>query len=168
MKHWFLVALLMPAAAIEDCLAQSESSPLAGPVAVVYRLYRDFAWEAVISEPRGDDSGVMEQPKAVLERYFDTRLTNLILKDRECAQRTGAICNLDFAFIWDSQDPAAYGLTITPGTGDTVDVAFKYPDKGSPTRITYQTTKASGHWRISDVRFKSQKGRSLLSILQGK
>lgn len=164
MKRWFLIALPILSMAIENCFAQSESKSLSDPTAIVHQLYRDFAWEAVISEP--EDKGLIDQPKAILERYFDSRLTDLILKDRECVARTKEICRLDFSPIWDSQDPGASDMKITSGKGNTVNVEFRYPGDGSQVGIIYQTTKVSGHWRISDIRYK--KGHSLLSIMESK
>ena len=164
MKHWLLITFLILGLARENCFAQSKSKVLSGPIAIVLQLYRDFAWEAVISQP--EDKGFIDQPRATLERYFDSRLADLILKDRECAARTKEICKLDFLPLWDSQDPGASDMKITSSKGNTVIVEFRYPGDGSQIKIIYQTTNVSGHWRISDIRYK--KGYSLLSILESK
>ena len=47
----------------------------------------------------------VDQPQAVLARYFDDQLVRLWLADLQCAARARAICNLDFSPIWNSQDP---------------------------------------------------------------
>jgi len=164
MKHWLFGSLLIFGLAVESCFAQSEAKALPGPTAIVYKLYHDFAWEAVISEP--GDKGLLDQPRATLMRYFDSRLTALILNDREYAARTKGIGRLDFCPLWDSQDPGASDLQIGAGKRNTVNVKFRYPGDGSNIKIIYQTTKVSGHWRISDIRY--QNGISLLSILESK
>ena len=162
MKYRFILAFLVLGLAGENCFAQLEVG--SGPVAIVYNLYHDFAWEAVISEP--ENKGLLDQSRSTLERYFDSRLANLILKDRECEARTKEICKLDFMPLWDSQDPGASDMKITSGKGNTVNVEFLYPGDSSKIKIIYQATKVSGHWRISDIRYKS--GHSLLSILESK
>jgi hypothetical protein len=163
MKCQWLLLFFFPILAIQNCFAEPEEA--SGPVGIVHKLYRDFAWEAVISNP--EDKGLSEQPKTMLERYFTSRLTDLILEDRACMARTKGICNLDFLPLWDSQDPAgASDMEITSGRGNTVNVEFKYQSDGSKIKIVYQTTKVSGAWRISDIRYKN--GRSLISILKSK
>ena len=82
-------------------------------VSTVERLYHDYAWEAVISEPRDGLVGLMQESRVTLERYFDHSLAGLIVKDHECSERTHEICNLDFLPIWDGQDPVASDLTIS-------------------------------------------------------
>ena len=167
MKRWFLIVLLMQGLATENCFAQSESKAFSDPTAIVLQLYRDFAWEAVMSLPEQKRLiGLMGQPRAILERYFDTRLTNLILRDRECVKRTKEICNLNFDPIWASQYPGASDMTITSGEGNTVNVEFRYPGDGHQISLIYQTTKVSGHWRISDIHYTDRS--SLVSILESK
>ena len=52
--------------------------PSADGVEIVAQLYRYFAWEAVIVEPDATESGLIDQPRAVLERYFDSNLSTLL------------------------------------------------------------------------------------------
>jgi hypothetical protein len=112
------------------------------PVQVVAQLYRDFAWEAVVDSPDWDDHRLLEQPRAVLERYFDPRLAALIVRDRECVARTQEICELDFSPIWASQDPGASEMKIVPGPSpDLVTVRFRYPGDGTRIELSYRMTK---------------------------
>lgn len=164
MKPLLLVMLLILDPATEKCFAQSKSKGIPEPVTIVHQLYRDFAWEAVIIQP--EDKGLLDQPRATLARYFDPKLVDLILKDRECKARTKEICKLDFSPLWDSQDPGASDMKIASDKGNTVIVEFQYPGNGSQIRIVYQTTNVSGHWRISDIRYRN--GSSLVSLLESK
>ncbi len=139
--------------------------PSADGVEIVAQLYRYFAWEAVIVEPDATESGLIDQPRAVLERYFDSNLSTLILADRRCAAETGEICQLDFMPMWDSQDPAATEVRITAGaTADKVDVTFRYPGDDKVTRLDYRVAKTRQGWRITDIHYAS--GHSLLGVLK--
>ena len=134
-------------------------------VGVVARLYHDFAWEVVIDEPRPNDD-LLDQPRAVLERYFTGELATLLLQDRECAARTKEICKLDFDPIWDSQDPAAYQMKITDAGSGLVRVSYLYPGSGKKTELTFKTVKTAAGWRIADIRYHS--GPSLATLLKSK
>lgn len=131
---------------------------------VVARLYRDFAWEAVMLQPTW--TGIMDQPREVLERYFDKKLTTLILQDRACAKREG-MCQLSFSPIWGSQDPSASDLEVQQShESNMILVKFRYPSTNELVTLMYRLTKTSNGWRISDI-FGNTDGSkwSLLSIL---
>jgi hypothetical protein len=132
----------------------------------VERLYRDYAWEAVMSTPGKNVSGLMQESRATLERYFDHTLTDLIVKDSECAVRTHEICNLDFLPIWSGQDPAASDLTVT-STSDpsVVGVQFHHPAATVPIKLTFTLAKSAGGWRITDIKGEDW---DLLQVLRGK
>ncbi|MGZ3237835.1 MAG: DUF3828 domain-containing protein [Burkholderiaceae bacterium] len=137
-------------------------------VQVVAQLYRDFAWEAVIEEPNWDGHTLVELSRASLEKYFDPKLSSLLIKDSECGQRIHEICKLDFSPIWSSQDPVgASGLKVKR-TDDpsVVDVYFSYPSR-EVIKLTYQLKKTPRGWRISDIRNDSPADKfSLLAILE--
>jgi len=143
----------------------SAAPPPAGAEAVVARLYKDFGWEAKAGQSARP--GLIDQPRPVLSRYFDDSLTTLILKDRECAERTHEICRLDFSPIWDSQDPAAERLNVF-GTKEpaVVKVTFRDPGSGLVTEMSYRMTKTPEGWRIHDISYRSH--ASLLTILRAK
>jgi ABC-type transporter MlaC component len=141
------------------------AAPPPGADAVVSQLYKDFAWEAVPGH--ADKPGLIDQPRAVLRRYFDDSLTNLILGERACVEQTHEICRLDFSPIWDSQDPAAKGLKVSatkdPGI---VNVTFRYPESNELMELSYRMTKTKDGWRIHDITYHSH--ASLLSILNAR
>jgi hypothetical protein len=138
------------------------------PDGVVRRLYREFAWEAVFSDPVVDHKwvGLLQQPPAVLERYFTPRLAHLLAKDADCARRSGEICRIDFLPIWASQDPGATDLMVSPAIGGVVQVGFKYPGNGKAVTLRYSLVRAVSGWRIADISSPSQ-GWSLLNLLSG-
>jgi hypothetical protein len=139
--------------------------PPPGADAVVSQLYKDFAWETVADHP--EKPGLIDQPRAVLSRYFDDGLTALILEDRACAERTHEVCRLDFSPIWDSQDPAASGVKVA-ATKDpsVVRVTFRDPSSGEVTELTYRMTKTQTGWRVHDIVYRSHE--SLLTLLRAK
>ena len=127
--------------------------------AVVARLYRDFAWEAVVTEPY--TPGLAQQPASVLRRYFDEGMVARFLADRECVHKTNSVCRLDHAPLWASQDPAAYDLHVKPTQQPgVVDVEFSGPASPEPTRLRYELVRTSQGWRITDIR--SDGGRASL------
>jgi hypothetical protein len=143
----------------------SASPPPVVADAVVSQLYRDFAWETV--SDHAEKPGLIDQSRSVLSRYFDDGLTNLILADRACAERTHEVCRLDFSPIWDSQDPAASGVKVS-ATKDpsVVKVRFRNPASGEVTELLYRMTKTQTGWRVHDIVYKSHE--SLLALLRAK
>ncbi len=159
MKFLLLIALLLSAIA--------GAAPRGSSMDVVVRLYHDFAWEVVIDEPH-DQLGLIDQPRQVLEKYFDKQLVSLILKDRACVSKTKGICNLDFDPLWDSQDPAATGLKVAATANPhVVKVSFTFPGDSKNIELIYDVADIPGVGRrIHDIHYSS--GRSLLSILSQK
>ena len=134
------------------------------PIGVATSLYRDFAWEVVFAVPT--QPSFIDQPRAVLDRYLTPELAAAIHADRACAARTHAICRLDFDPLWDSQDPSASGLRLTPGPElSRVDVSFNVPD-GRRTVIQLHLRQTRAGWRIDD--FVGHEGRSLKAVLRGR
>ena len=130
---------------------------------LVYQLYRDYGWEAVMEDTRED--ALFSQPPATFARYFDTEMTALLLKERTCAEKL-TLCRLDFDPLWDSHDPVATNLTIekmaAPGS---VRVQFRDPTNNRKVTLLYQLTQTALGWRISNI---SGEGWSLRSILSAK
>ena len=153
----------VPATHADSETKQSDSSA----VAMVARLYRDRACEAVSGEPACADTALLEQSREGLSRYFDSTLVTLLLKDRACAKSSHAVCRLDYSPIWDSQDPAATDVKVT-GTSDSnvVAVAFRYSTKGELIELTYRMARTSGGWRVHDI-VSARTHSSLLATLRG-
>ena len=49
---------------------------------LVEKLYRQFAWEAIMSGPEFRQPGLIDHPESVLEQFFTPGITKLLLKDR--------------------------------------------------------------------------------------
>jgi hypothetical protein len=154
------------------CLLAVTSAPaagakkLSGASQVVAHLYRDFAWEASDAGPASPDAFLSDQPESVLSRYFDPTLTKLIVKDRECQEKTHEICNVDFLIIWNSQDPSVSDLKITQGQSpEVVHVSYRYLDNTRKS-MTYRLRKTDTGWRIADIEYASNV--TLLQVLRGK
>jgi len=159
------LALSLLVAAASSLAAQRADSSSA--VATVAQLYRDFAWEAVVEEPEWRGHDLLDQPRAILLRYFDEHLTDLLLADRACEKRAHEHCGLGFLPIWASQDPAAAELKVLPTQDSSVVVVtFRYPSNGDSVKLTYQLFHTRSGWRIHNI---SQGSRwSLLTLLSGK
>jgi len=156
-----LLSIVVVVTALFTASAEAELRPpnLNSPEGIVFKVYRDYAWEAVMAA--GYD-GLMQEPPQILKQYFDDNLTDLILRDRKCSEK-GEICRLDFVPIWDSQDPAATDLKVEKTEKkNIIRVKFRYPSTNKNIQLKYRVTKTPKGWRISDI---TGKDWSLLAIL---
>jgi hypothetical protein len=131
---------------------------------VVARLYKDFAWEAMTSQPKLFGEDLAHQDKATLLRYFTPTLAELLARDAACQAKVRGICNLDFTLLFYSQDPRVTDLDIRPQSLDLVEVAFKDPVSGERTRIAFRLARVDGKWRVADILY-GQQGTSLKNVL---
>ena len=140
-----------------SALAVASERPLRfeKPEDVVGWLYRDFGWEAQISDYFDKDS-LIDQPLSVYERYFSTKLSRLIVKDREYTKRTKELGRIDFMIIFGSQDPdGTSNIRIRQRSGSNlVEVLYDYDGKKDVMTLEYETVKTSKGWRISDIRYQ--------------
>jgi hypothetical protein len=140
--------------------AKAESS-----ASVVARLYKDFAWEAMASQPALFGEDIAHQDKLTLNRYFTPVLAELLMRDAACQARVQGICNLDFALLFHSQDPRVTDLDIQLRSQNLVEVAFKDPVSDERTVIAFQLAQVGGKWKIADVLYGEQREVSLRSVL---
>lgn len=155
----FMPLLLTTALFVTSAIASSLPPKANSPEGIVSKVYKDYAWEAVMAD--GGD-GLMQQPPQILKQYFDEKLTSLILRDRACSEK-GGVCRLDFAPIWASQDPAALDLKVGKADqGNIIRVQFRYPSTNEKIELKYSVTKTNQGWRISNI---AGKDWSLLKIL---
>jgi hypothetical protein len=156
-KTQAIFGLLLAAAA-----SAMGAATLDARVALVASLYREFAWEVVVIEPRAPT--FLLQPEAVLEKYLAPDLLKLLMKDRACATERREICSLDFSPIWAGNDPGAIDLRVTPGAKPgEVRVRFIYPYDKKSVELIYDMVQIGSSWRIANIRAKDW---SLVSILQ--
>ena len=137
-------------------------------VALVVRLYADFACEAVVDTPGCDGHHeLVDQPKPVLARYFDAQLVRLWLADRSCAARSHEICNLDFTPMWASQDPIGTTVRILPTVDSAaVDVELRNTQSSAKRVLRYALVKTPDGWRIHNI--SMGKEWSLVALLSRK
>jgi len=136
--------------------------------AVVAKLYKDFAWQAVASQADlfGDD--LAHQGKAALEKYFAPALADLLVKDAVCQTRYQGICNLDFDLLFDSQDPRVTDLDVTTTSPGRVAVVYKDPVDEKKTQIDFVVARVGGSWKITDVVYRRPDKVSLRQVLSRK
>jgi hypothetical protein len=152
--------------ALAGNLGAQKTNPAVDRVA---QLYRDFAWEAVVETPDWHGHDLLDQPRAVLSRYFDDALVRLWLADRACGIRTHEICRMNFLPIWDSQDPSGTFVNIA-ATADrmVVRVELRHPAYTEPRYLNYRLVETSAGWRVHDISREGGDGWSLVRLLSGK
>jgi len=131
----FLILLIFPGVAMAGNT---------GPISIVYKLYKDYGWEALFSNPDTHDAikflgkPIAQQPKNILINYFDEELANLLVQDDECIKNNpGEECNLGFDPIFASQDLAAYDLKITDAGDGKVNVEYSYPSNHKNIKLIF-------------------------------
>ena len=136
--------------------------------AVVAKLYKDFAWQAVASQADLFGEDLSHQNKATLEKYFAPALARLLVKDAACQTRSQGICNLDFDLLFDSQDPRVTDLDVKTTAPGRVAVTYKDPVDDKTTRIDFEVTRVGGIWKITDIVYRSSDNVSLKQVLSQK
>jgi hypothetical protein len=121
---------------------------------LVEKLYRQFAWEAIMSGPEFRQPGLIDQPESVLEQFFTPGITKLLLKDRAEAAAAGEVGRIDFLPLWASQDPSASDLSIGAGTEpNTVTVGFLPLGAESRTELVFIVEETPSGLRIADIEY---------------
>lgn len=146
-------------------LALIAGAAVAGESAVdtVRRLYRDFAWEAVLETSAG--RSFVDQPQQRLRSYLSAGLSAALRAERACVARRGEICALDFAPLWGSQDPVAIDLRISAvaGAPSRVLVSFNAVNESHRRELVLHLRRESVGWRVDDIEYPGgQRLRQLL------
>ena len=151
-----MVAMLVVAMPSE---AQPKSTQ-ESPEAIVVSLYHDYAWEVVLLSSNYVE--LLDQSKNELEKYFSPVLAQLLIKDRECKEKTNDVCGLDFDPIYATQDRSfVHDLDVkTPNSSNEVKVQFKSSGTLPAFELTYKMIKTASGWRIDDINYGA--GRSTL------
>lgn len=132
---------------------------------VIARLYKDFAWQAIASQPALFGNDLAHQSKADLEKYFVPALANLLVRDAACQVKTQGICNLDFELLFNSQDPRVTDLAVETLAPGKVAVAFKDPVTDEKTTIRFTLVQSAGKWKIADIIYGNKGEPSLKNVL---
>ncbi len=155
-------SLLLAAATASGQVPATVTAP--GPLAVVTKLYQEYAAQAVIDSPEFSMEDLFGRPRAAMARYLDDPLIALVLADRACSARKQEVCNLDFMPIWDAQDAAGATVKISEGK-DPSRVPAEIHSSDGVRHLTFVMVKSAAGWRIHDIEY--DKG-SLVKILRGK
>ncbi|HEY9109595.1 MAG TPA: hypothetical protein VIN58_23200 [Roseateles sp.] len=144
-------AAWLMAIALATWATHAGATPQDEQVAAVRTLYARYAAESVIDDT--DSPTLATAPRAVLRQHLTEELTRLWLRDRDCVQRTREICRIDFAVIWDSQDPTGTSVKLAwdPAQG-RVAATLRRAD-GSTRVLAYSLVKGATGWRIADIGF---------------
>lgn len=133
-------------------------------VIVVATLYADYSWEAVVDEPLHLRSGLLQQNTSELGKYFSPDIAAAIVRDSDCAEKSGEVCALDFLPHWDSQDPT--GATVRVFAGKILgEVLAVITHQRSKRKLIYQLKQTNSGWRITDIRSLNS-GWRLLGLLK--
>lgn len=142
---------------------------------LVARLYKDFAWQAIVSIPdqskeTKDAFGkeFARQNEGILQKYLDPTLSSLVVRDAKCTAKTREICNLDFDPIFASQDPSAVDLVVKSLAPGKVSVEYKYPSSGEKIKLEFRVAIIAGKWKITDIIYKNMGNTSLRKMLMRK
>ena len=172
-KHQTMVAIAMKRIALMASLAlalgTAGAAGAAKPeseAAVVARLYKDFAWQAIASQPDLFGQDVTHQPKATLERYFSPTLAALLVQNAACEVKSQEICNLESDILFDSQDPSITDLEVKKLASGKVSVAFTDPVSNKRTRIAFHLSQVAGKWRIADINYGNDRPSLLKTLRQ--
>jgi hypothetical protein len=155
-----------------DWVSSAEHAAPDGSRQIVATLYKDFAWEAMASSDVSDElfgPTLAEEPRQVLQKYFDAKLAGLIARDAACvAKHQGDECNLDLDLLFASQDPSVADLRIVALSPERVSVSFASPSDNQKFDLEYVTTRTAAGWRIKDVVYRNREDLSLTQLLSRK
>ncbi|MDP1861954.1 MAG: hypothetical protein Q8K82_25060 [Gemmatimonadaceae bacterium] len=160
-----LQRLLIFSVSFAACGALGAQAADSAQQALVARLYRQFSWEATGGDDGPGARTFIDQPRRVLLEYLEPTLVDLVLRDRACARRSREVCRLEFAPLWDSQDPDAVEITFrsVAGSARNAVVVHLRSSSGAATDVTVVTVHRPEGWRISDIEYA--RGGSLRRIL---
>ena len=96
----------------------------------------------------GKDKNLDWCDRKTISKYCDARLTDLFIKDCQCARRTGEICQLDSDPFYDAQDfdGSDPNPRVKRLSANSFDVTFhNFQDH----KLIYKMKKTSDGWRVS-------------------
>jgi hypothetical protein len=164
----FAIALVALFVLTSQAMASERPLRFEKPEDVVAWLYRDFGWEAQISGYL-DKEGLINQPLSVYKRYFSSKLSRLIIKDREYTKRTKELGRINFMIMFGGQDPeGTHNIRISRRLKtNVVEVLFDYNGEKDVMTIEFKTMKTSKGWKISDIRYQPHKSNAFPNLGPG-
>ena len=117
----------------------------ASPDALVKELYK--------THEKNPGAIVQGKNRAVLDKYFDKNLANLIWKD--VTTHDGEIGVIDFDIFYNTQDPDIKNLAVGAPkmTGDKAIVPVTFVNYTTKNTVTYSLVKENAAWKIADINY---------------
>lgn len=158
-KCLFLTALLLTVSITGFAQTKKTTSRIA-PDQIVKNLYT--------AHDAGKSPFFQSKNRALIDRYFNKELADLIWKDAVCQEKNGGICNLDFNVPYatnggDRQDASEFKIgkpQYGEGNLKLADVAVTFKlfatkeNPGETTTILYRLEQGKAKdWKISDIFF---------------
>jgi len=153
LKAVFVSGAPKPGDAAFTCLADRGT----GPGLIVRKLYDGYTRQG---------KPVELEPKAVLEKFYTSRLASLLVEDHECTVKEDGPCALSFSVMfgpwdWGDGDVRVGRVHVcTPRKDATVDVWFDQEwSLGTDKRtyrivVSYFGADTQSGWRIRDVQYQ--------------
>ena len=169
-SYALIFSILLPMIKMPSMASNTEDNSKQDQESIVYRVYKDFAWEAVFAQ-NGQENPVLgdplvDQPVSILRKYFDPDLAKLLVKDAQCAS-SGQVCKLDFDPIFASQDNMVFDLRIHLIRSRVVETEYSLRPGGKIVRMLFKLKFTETGWIINDIIYPEFANRSLRNILQG-
>jgi hypothetical protein len=112
------------------------------PATLVLKIYDNY--------PGGGEKVIKNEPREVLSKYFDNKLTELIISNQDCEKIERGVCDIDFDILFAAQDVDVSNLNFCANAdGDVVEARFF--NFGNPEVVRYRLTSVTAGWRISDI-----------------
>jgi hypothetical protein len=136
---------------IRECL----EAPPSGPSSAVNALYKAY--------PPEGNRAPQNESKDVLLRFFDEKVAELFVRERECRRRTEDLCNITMSVLYAAQDTGVSAFRVCAPREEDGSVEVRFVNLGSPVTLRFETRKTPLGWRISDIRYPD--GSTLLEML---
>jgi len=147
-------ALVLCGIAAETATAQAKSQT--APDVVVANLYKQHKQRSPFFQTKS---------RALLDKYFDKKLANLILQD--AIRSKGEVGNLDGDPLFNAQDMEIKNFAIHKPVyrAGAAEVLVSFENFGQKKEITFFLARRP-QWKITNLKYDD--GADLVGILQGK
>ncbi len=149
--------------------AENKAQTTATPPAENKAQTTDTAPDALLKDlykTHEKDSGAIVQGKnrAILDKYFDKNLADLIWKDMTTNKEEVGV--IDFDIFYNAQDADVKNLVVgTPKIdGDKASAVVTFENFKEKNTLTYSLIKEKGAWKISDIDYGQ--GNTLLKYFK--
>jgi hypothetical protein len=148
-KLFFFISLSV----LSGCVsAKNEEFCFSDSKNLVLNLYKTF--------PTDGNKIVEKSDKKIVSKFFSDELTNLLVSDYKCREKTGEACKIDFNILNNSQDDLG-GFKILQATNNVVTVKFNTPTHGE--FVDFYMESKGGCKVIKDIKYNDS---NLLSVLR--